>query len=362
MKIPVMINGLPGQMATEAARAVVRSEDFSLFPAALTGQGMPESTDVLGIEVKLYSPQQRHQFTPEELRSANGIILDFSTGQALQENVPYYTQNGLDFAVGATKGDRKTLDEIIRRSQSCALFAPNMALQVIALQTFLVDYARNHSGALVDHRLQVTESHQTKKKDTSGTAIAILESYQAMGIDMNLNQIRKLDLNQTPQDYEFALGPNSSLNVIRDTTTQIKMGIPFSQLNGHGWHTYTVSAKEPSEGIDSLSYELDEFMYGNPIFKKYDYSEIGKDEASETAQDIIVTRRSPDGNILFGYRELIDKDGHKLSTTHNVGGRSIYADGALEHLRYLAYSRTQPDKKGKICSGMDVLRWINNRN
>jgi hypothetical protein len=37
----------------------------------------------------------------------------------------------------------------------------------------------------------VTESHQSSKKDTSGTAKAIVNSFQGLGLDFDVSQVRQ---------------------------------------------------------------------------------------------------------------------------------------------------------------------------
>ena len=42
--------------------------------------------------------------------------------------------------------------------------------------------AENFPGAFAGYRLEVTESHQRSKVDTSGTAKAVVESFRKLGI------------------------------------------------------------------------------------------------------------------------------------------------------------------------------------
>ncbi len=49
--------------------------------------------------------------------------------------------------------------------------------------------ADNFPGAFASYTLRVTESHQSTKKDTSGTAKAIVASFQRLGLDFDVNQI-----------------------------------------------------------------------------------------------------------------------------------------------------------------------------
>ena len=43
--------------------------------------------------------------------------------------------------------------------------------------------AEQFPGAFAGYRLQVVESHQRSKVDTSGTAKAIVQSFQKLGLD-----------------------------------------------------------------------------------------------------------------------------------------------------------------------------------
>lgn len=49
--------------------------------------------------------------------------------------------------------------------------------------------AANYPGAFSGYKLRVIESHQSTKKDTSGTAKAVVKSFQGMGINFSEDQI-----------------------------------------------------------------------------------------------------------------------------------------------------------------------------
>ena len=49
--------------------------------------------------------------------------------------------------------------------------------------------AANYPGAFSGYKLRVIESHQSTKKDTSGTAKAVVKSFQGMGIKFSEDQI-----------------------------------------------------------------------------------------------------------------------------------------------------------------------------
>jgi 4-hydroxy-tetrahydrodipicolinate reductase len=136
--------------------------------------------------------------------------------------------------------------------------------------------AEQFPGAFAGYTLQVTESHQSSKVDTSGTAKAVISSFQKLGLPFNLDQIE----------------------MVRDPEEQVKrMGVPSEHLNGHAFHTYQLV--------------------------------------------------SADGMVVFEFQ-------------HNVCGRSIYAQGTVDAVLFLAKKiREKADKK--LYNMIDVLREGNMR-
>lgn len=65
-------------------------------------------------------------------------------------------------------------------------------LQVVAFQATMELMAQQFPGAFTGYNMQVVESHQRSKVDTSGTAKAIVQSFQNLGIDFN--EVRMLTL------------------------------------------------------------------------------------------------------------------------------------------------------------------------
>jgi 4-hydroxy-tetrahydrodipicolinate reductase len=104
-----------------------------------------------------------------------------------------------------------------------AVIAPNMAKQIVGFQAMLEYAAENFPGLFDGYTLQVRESHQKGKADTSGTARAVVRCFNALGIRF----------------------PESEIRMERDPETQQKeWGIPEEYLGGHGWHTYTLLSED----------------------------------------------------------------------------------------------------------------------
>lgn len=81
------------------------------------------------------------------------------------------------------------------------------------------------AGAFSGYQLQVLESHQSSKVDVSGTAKAIVGSFQTLGVDFDESQIVK----------------------IRDKQRQLTvMDVPQEALSGHAFHTYDLRSPDGS--------------------------------------------------------------------------------------------------------------------
>ena len=61
----------------------------------------------------------------------------------------------------------------------------SVAVQVVAFQATMQMMADQFPGAFAGYSLEVEESHQRSKVDTSGTAKAIVGSFRQLGIDFS---------------------------------------------------------------------------------------------------------------------------------------------------------------------------------
>jgi len=217
--IPIMINGLPGNVATELCRHVAGRTEFEWIGCSLTG---PEITDdditVAGRTVELIRPGGRDAAVASLKRSHPDVILiDFTHPSAVNDNARFYCAHSLPFVMGTTGGDRRLLEETVQASATAAVIAPNMAKQIVGFQAMLAYAAERFPGLFSGYTLSVKESHQQGKADTSGTAKAVVQSFNRLGIPFAPEQIRK---ERDPQ------------------VQQTEWGIPQAFLGGHGWHTY----------------------------------------------------------------------------------------------------------------------------
>ncbi|KAL9186922.1 hypothetical protein ACHAXT_010642 [Thalassiosira profunda] len=280
----IMVNGMPGPMATAAAEACLR-KGLGLSPVAMTGPDVEPQTitvkdDVTGAsaEVRLI-PATDDGFDEivaslAGLRDAAGsdnvLAIDYTHPSAVNGNAVFYAENQLPFVMGTTGGDRKQLMEDMESRKAFAVIAPNMGKQIVALQAGLEDLADKFPGAFAGYKLEVTESHQKTKADTSGTAKAVISSLKKLSDD----------------GFE-----TKDINMLRDDESSLAFGVSPDALNGHAFHTYTLT--------------------------------------------------SPDGSVNFQLQ-------------HNVEGRTVYAEGTADAVRFLATKLG--DGEGTVYSMTDVLR------
>lgn len=230
--IVVAMSGLPGAMGHEVLQACIR-RGLTLAPVALTGPGQPpECTVVEGttsIRIKLVGPDDTgsHKKALEELKSSYGdrlVVIDFTHPSAVNPNTELYTTTGCTFVMGTTGGDREAMMKVTHDSNVYAVIAPNMGKQIVALQATLERMGRDFPGAFSGYTLEVTESHQKTKADTSGTAKSIVSSFQQMGVPFDVENIK----------------------MHRDAVSQKAFGVPAEHLDGHAFHTYTLKSADGS--------------------------------------------------------------------------------------------------------------------
>jgi 4-hydroxy-tetrahydrodipicolinate reductase len=221
----VMVNGIPGNMALNVARHILADDHFTLVPFSLTGpEILVAGHKVDTIDVRLLKPGEREQAI-EDLKQKEGPFLsvDFTHPTAVNANAEFYCKYRLPFVMGTTGGDRNRLEASVRASSIAAVVAPNMAKQIVGFQAMMEYAARTFPDLFKGYVLEIKESHQKGKADTSGTAKAMVRYFNQMGLSFSADDIVKE----------------------RDPETQAsRWAIPQEYLAGHGWHTYTLTSED----------------------------------------------------------------------------------------------------------------------
>ena len=233
------MNGLPGAMGHEIASAALRRGLF-LAPFALTGPGFGGEAQVDDgrggpkFTVRLYEPSQRDELAARAAAEyplpGSLIAVDFTHPSAVNGNAAWYASQRLPFVMGTTGGDRAALLRDTAAACVYAVIAPNMCKQIVALQAALAKMAEDFPGAFAGYSLSVTESHQSTKADTSGTAKAVSDTLAV--------------LTGAPFDH-------ATIERVREPVAQVAGGgashtgvspVPEAALGGHAFHTYQLLA------------------------------------------------------------------------------------------------------------------------
>ncbi|BBH08657.1 Dihydrodipicolinate reductase, bacterial/plant [Prunus dulcis] len=254
--IPIMVNGCSGKMG----KAIIQAADsagLGVVPVSFgSAEESGQTVQVGATEILVHGPSERESTLASLLEKyPNLIVVDFTVPSAVNDNAELYGKVGVPFVMGTTGGDRDQLYKTVEDSKVYAVISPQMGKQVVAFLAAMEIMAEQFPGAFSGYSLQVMESHQSSKVDTSGTAKAI--------------------------------------QLIRDTQQQIEMvGVPEEHLSGHAFHMYHLT--------------------------------------------------SPDQTVSFEFQ-------------HNVCGRSIYAEGTVDAVIFLA-KKVHSGADKRIYNMMDVLR------
>ena len=241
-RLKVMVNGMPGNMASILALHVVADARFELLPYSLTGPEIQATAHKVGAtSVRLLKPDERDAFIEEMAqKEAPFLSADYTHPSAVNANAAFYCKFQLPFVMGTTGGDRQLLEETVRGSSVCAVIAPNMAKQIVGFQAMMDYAAQSFPDLFKGYTLAIKESHQKGKADTSGTAKAMVRYFNQMGLRFKEDQIAKE----------------------RDPKIQSsRWGIPEKYLTGHGWHTYTLIS-----GDKTVCFEFTHNVNGRDVY------------------------------------------------------------------------------------------------
>jgi len=163
----------------------------------------------------------------EEMKASLGdslVAIDFTHPTAVNPNSDFYAKHKLNFIMGTTGGDREQLTKVTTDAATYAVIAPNMCKQIVAFQATMQSMAEQFPGAFSGYNLTITESHQSGKADTSGTAKAMVGFFNDMGPKFDVSEIKML----------------------RAKEEQMAFGVPEDALAGHAWHTYSLTSGDGS--------------------------------------------------------------------------------------------------------------------
>jgi len=223
--IKVMVNGLPGNLARSVAGFLIADGRFELVPYSLTGPEIQDPEYIIDDHVvKLIQADQKNSQI-ENITHTTGEFLsvDYTHPSAVNPNAEFYCRWGLPFVMGTTGGDRQKLEDTVAASSIAAVIAPNMAKQIVGFQAMMGYAADKFPDLFKGYSLEVKESHQQGKADTSGTAKAMVGYFNRLGLSFSADEIIRM----------------------RDPEVQkSQWAIPQEYLSGHGWHTYSLVSED----------------------------------------------------------------------------------------------------------------------
>lgn len=242
--IKVMVNGIPGNMAINVARHILDDKRFDLIPYSLTGPEIQAAEHkVSATTVRLLKPHAREQVIEEIIQNEGTFLsVDYTHPSAVNANAEFYCKYNLAFVMGTTGGERDQLEAAVRASTIAAVIAPNMAKQIVGFQAMMEYGAHNFPDLFKGYTLEIKESHQKGKADTSGTAKAMVRYFNQMGLKFSADQIVK---EREP--------------IVQSS----RWGIPQEYLAGHGWHTYTLIS-----GDNTVRFEFSHNVNGRDVYAK----------------------------------------------------------------------------------------------
>jgi len=370
-RIPVLIIGAPGDLATRVLEGARTSSD--LVPMTMNIRGREGIVTLTGEKLKdqpitpdfinNYLEQTGvHLIPPAEHESiivraremyprmvamncanAEGFLVNF---ELVRNNVPV-----LFAGTGVRPEEQARLAQEVVARKGLYLPLTNMALQLVDLMDFTNRYAQAHPEGFEKCSLNIREIHQQTKKDASGTGLKFGEYFKAMGMELDLDKVRAVRLEGKPIDTTIQMGPNSSFTMIRNPGTMFKLGVDRKYAGGLGWHKYDVSTtkpeKEAQKQILSFYHALkQEFFRGSPFLDSFNVRLFG---------DRFCSALSQDETMLLN----VDTDGgcRSLGLMHNINGRGPYVSGGLRALPFLS-AMAEAGEAGKVLSGGDVLKYF----
>lgn len=281
MTIKVMLSGLPGKVSSEVLRTLLleshpkfgercrnvyrlphifrteqeQAESISITPYGLKGTRY-KNDNYLG--VKLYSPELHKEGLSQVLdKYTDLLVVDFTTPQVANQNVELYARLGVPFVMGTTGGDREKLYRTVRESDISAVISPNMSPPLVVLSAALDYLSREFPNALQGYEGHISESHQSAKKDVSGTA-------------------------KNWKDLLEILGPKfDEIESIRDSDEQHVLGIPEEHLVGHAYHWIDISGSDVKLGISTAVNGRKTYVEGTLVALRYLHRKIQEGSKGE---------------------------------------------------------------------------------
>lgn len=241
VSFPVLVNSCTGKMGKAVAEAAV-SAGLQLVPVSFSEASQAGKTlEIADTEIRVHGPAEREEILLSVMEKyPELVVVDYTVPDAVNENAEMYSKCGVPFVMGTTGGDRELLYKTVKDSNVYAVISPQMGKQVVAFLAAMEIMAEQFPGAFAGYKLEVMESHQSTKLDTSGTAKAVIACFQKLGARFDMNEIR----------------------MVRDPEEQVHIvGVPEEHLSGHAFHVYNLTSPD-----ETVSFEFQHNVCGRSIY------------------------------------------------------------------------------------------------
>lgn len=208
------------------------------------------------------------------------------------------------------------------------------ATQVVAFQATMQMMAENFPGAFAGYTLDVRESHQSTKVDTSGTAKEVVASFEKLGIPFK-------QVNPTATVMQFMHLPRLSQRP--NNLKSVREGMQFRSLTLGTGQNRKAARRFTAVRICKCSYECPQEQIRRVR------------EPMEQMEEMHVPENALRGHAFHTYH-LTSPDGSvSFEFQHNVCGRQIYAEGTVDAALFLAAKIAEKSDK-RIFNMVDVLQ------
>ncbi|CAL5394894.1 unnamed protein product [Camellia sinensis] len=185
-----------------------------------------------GKEIQLYGPSERESILTSAFEECpNLMVVDYTLPASVNDNAELYCRVGVPFVMGTTGGDRERLYKIVEDSKVYAVISPQMGKEVAAFLASMEIMAEQFTRErpFPGYFLEVTESHQASKLDTSGTAKAIVACFKKLGVSFELDKIQRI------------CDPKQQMEIV---------GVPEEHLSHHAFHLYHLTSPDQTVSLE----------------------------------------------------------------------------------------------------------------
>ncbi len=202
--INIMINGLPGEMATTLAERVASDQKFLLIPFSIAGSNI-EIQEILiaNHTVKFFKLENRKEKYLKTLKVFEPFIaIDFTHPDVANQNIQFYIENQISFVMGTTEFNRQKFTPSLKNSNCLSVISSTMNKQVAGLQLMMEYLANSHPGLYKGYRFFVDEGSKSRKTDASKIHIDISSDLEKMGVKLGGKEAQKEEKMDSKEKWE----------------------------------------------------------------------------------------------------------------------------------------------------------------